>query len=188
MLKKIALALGAVLLALVAVVAMQPSSFVIERSAAIDAPPGVAYRHIENLRAWEAWNPWQKLDPELKSSYAGPEAGVGATSSWEGPNAGKGRMTIGAVKPDQEVEIELEFLAPVAATNRALFTLTPAQGATRVTWRMEGRNGFVAKALGLVMDMDQMVGGEFEKGLASLKALAEADARKRAASAPGNEG
>ena len=188
MLKKIALALGAVLLLLVAVVAMQPSAFRVERSAAIDAPPEVVYRHIENLRAWEAWNPWQKLDPQMKSRYAGPEAGVGAITSWEGPNAGKGRMTITSVKPNQEVEIELEFLAPMAATNRALFTLTPAQGATRVTWLMEGRNGFAAKAIGLVMDMDAMIGAEFEKGLASMKALAEADARRSVASAPANEG
>ena len=182
MLKKIVLALVAILVVLVAVVAMQPSSFSIERAAAIEAPPEVVYDHIENLRAWEAWNPWAKMDPQMTSSYAGPEAGVGASSSWEGPDAGKGRMTITAVKPDREVEILLEFLAPFEATNRALFTLTPAAGATRVTWRMEGTNGFVAKALGLVMDMDEMVGGEFEKGLASMRALAEADAQKRAAS------
>jgi hypothetical protein len=186
-LKKIALALVAVIVLLVAVVAMQPSTFRIERSAAIEAPPDVVYRHIENLRAWEAWNPWQKLDPEMKSRYAGPEAGVGASTSWEGPNAGTGRMTITAVKPNREVEIELEFLAPMAATNRALFTLVPERGATRVSWLMEGRNGFAAKAVGLVMDMDQMIGGEFEKGLASMKALAEADARKRAGSF-GSEG
>ena len=96
-------------------------------------------------------------------------------------------MTITAVKPDREVEIAIEFLAPMAATNRALFTLTPAGAATRVTWRMEGTNGFVAKAIGLVMNMDEMVGGEFEKGLASMKALAEADARKRAAGPSGNQ-
>jgi hypothetical protein len=178
--KKIALGLAALFAVLVAVIAMQPSSFRIERSATIEAPPGVVYGQIQNLRAWEAWNPWQKLDPEMTTQYAGPEGGVGASSSWEGPNAGKGRMTIVAVKPDQEVEIKLEFLAPMAATNRALFTLTPAERATRVSWSMEGTNGFVAKAFGLVMDMDQMIGGEFEKGLASMKALAEADAASRA--------
>ena len=173
---------------LAAIVAMQPSSFSVERSAAIAAPADVVYDHIENLRAWEAWNPWAKLDPQMKSRYAGPEAGVGASSSWEGPNAGKGRMTITSVKPDREVEIKLEFMAPMEATDRALFTLTPAEGATRVTWRMEGRNGFVGKAFGLVMDMDQMVGSEFEKGLAAMKTVAEADARSRAASPTGDEG
>jgi uncharacterized protein YndB with AHSA1/START domain len=188
LLKKIALALGALLALLVVVIAMQPSSFAIERSAEIEAPPEVVYRHIENLRAWEAWNPWQKLDPEMKTSYAGPEAGVGASSSWDGPNAGKGRMTITGVKPGREVEVELEFLAPMAATNRALFALAPSGTGTRVTWRMEGTNGFAAKAIGLVMDMDQMVGSEFEKGLASMKTLAEADARKPAAGFLGSGG
>jgi uncharacterized protein YndB with AHSA1/START domain len=176
LLKKIALALGALLALLAAVVAMQPSAFAIERSAEIGAPPEVVYRHIENLRAWEAWNPWAKIDPEMATRYAGPEAGLGASSAWDGPNAGKGRMTITGVKPGREVEVELEFLEPMAATNRALFTLAPSGPGTRVTWRMEGHNGFAGKAVALVMDMDQMVGSEFEKGLASMKTVAESDA------------
>jgi hypothetical protein len=164
---------------LVAVIAMQPSSFSIERSAAIEAPPDIVYGHIENLRAMNAWSPWAKMDPQMKITYQGPEVGVGASSSWEGPESGKGRMTITAVKPNQEVDIKLEFMAPMEATNRALFTLAPSDGATRVTWRMEGTNGFVGKAFALAMNMDEMVGGEFERGLASLKTLAEADAAKR---------
>jgi uncharacterized protein YndB with AHSA1/START domain len=187
-LKKIALALVAIVLLLVAVVAMQPSSFAVERSLTMAAPPEVVYEHIENLRAFDVWNPFSKMDPQMKTSYAGPEAGVGASSSWEGPEMGKGSMTITAVKPDREVEIRLDFLAPMEATNHARFTLTPADGGTRVTWRMEGTNNFVGKAFSLVVDMDEMVGGEFAKGLESMKVLAEADARKRAASSPGSAG
>lgn len=117
----------------------------------------------------------------MKSSYQGPGAGVGAITSWDGLQAGKGRMTITAVQPNQAVDIKLEFLAPMQATNRALFTLTPSGDATNVTWRMEGTNGFAGKAFALLMNMDEMVGGDFEHGLASLKTLAEADAAKHKA-------
>jgi len=179
--KKIALALGAILVILVAVIAMQPSAFTVERSAAIEAPAEIVFGHIQNLRAMDAWMPWAKIDPQMKTLYEGPEAGVGARSSWEGPEMGKGRIRITAVKPDHEVEMKLEMLAPMQATNRVLFSLGSTAEGTDVTWRMEGSNGFVGKAFSLFTDMDAMVGGEFAKGLASLKALAEAEAARRKA-------
>lgn len=179
MLRKIALGLGAVVGVLVAAIAMQPSSFTVERSAAIEAPADIVYGHIQNLRAMDAWSPWARMDPQMEIAYEGPEAGVGARSSWEGPQMGKGRLNITAVKPDQEVDLEREMMAPVKATHRVVFTLASTGGATNVTWRMDGTNGFVGKALAPFMDMDEMVGDPFERGLASLKTLAEADAAKR---------
>jgi hypothetical protein len=127
----------------------------------------------------DAWSPWAKMDPQMKIAYEGPEAGVGARSSWEGPEMGTGRLTITAVKPDQEVEMKLEMLAPMQATNRILFTLVPTGGATQVTWHMDGAQNFVGKALSLVMDMDTMVGVPFENGLASLKMVAESETARR---------
>jgi len=177
--KKIALGLGAIAVVLVAVIAMQPSSFTIERSTSIEAPAGIVYGHIQNLRAMDAWSPWARMDPQMKIAYEGPEAGVGARSSWEGPQMGKGRLTVTAVRPDQEIEMELEMMTPVQATNRILFTLASTGGATHVTWRMDGTNGFVGKALGLFMNMEEMVGGPFESGLASLKRVAEAEESAR---------
>jgi len=179
--KRIALGLGAIVVVLVAVIAMQPASFAIERSATIEAPPAIVYGHIQNLRAMDKWSPWVRMDPQMKVAYEGPEVGVGSRSSWEGPQMGKGRLTITAVKPDHEIEMRLEMLAPIEATNHILFTLVPTAGATRVTWHMDGANGFVGKALGLLMSMDEMVGGPFEQGLASLAATAEADAQKSTA-------
>jgi hypothetical protein len=178
LIKKILAALAAIVAMLVVVVAMQPSSFAVERSTAIAAPADVVYDHIESLRAMDVWSPWAKMDPQMKIVYDGPDVGVGARSSWEGPRMGTGRLRITAVKPDREVELELGMLKPVEATNRVLFTLAPVDAATRVTWRMEGQNGFVGKAFSLLMNPDRMVGGEFEKGLASLKAVAEADASR----------
>ena len=174
------IALGALIVGAAAAtfVATRPAEFVVERSALIAASPGVVYDHIASLRAMDVWSPWVRMDPKLEIAYTGPESGVGARSSWEGPEMGAGRLTVTAVKPDREVEMQLEMLSPMAATNRILFTLVPATGGTQVTWRMEGRNGFVGKAFGLFMDMDGMVGGPFEQGLAALRGVAEADAAK----------
>ena len=175
MLKKLALALGVLVAILIVYIAMQPSSFSIERSAVIEAPPDVVIAHIENLQAMDAWSPWAKMDPEMKIVYDGAYSGVSATSSWEGPKMGKGRLTVTAVKPGREVEMQLDMLSPMAASNRILFTLSPLGAATEVTWRMEGDQNFVGKALSLVMSMDEMVGVPFENGLAALKSVAESE-------------
>ena len=177
MLRIIALIVVAGLVILSVAIALRPSAFAIERTVEIQAPSEVIYVHIQSPRAMNEWSPFAKGDPKMTIRYDGPEAGVGASSSWDSPQMGKGRMTVSDVKPNREVGLELEFLAPLRATNRGLFTLAPDGEVTRVTWRMEGQNGFVQKAFGLFMNMDKMVGGEFEKGLASLKTVAEGEAR-----------
>ena len=175
--KKIASGVGVLVVALLGVIALQPAAFTVERSARIAAPAEVVYAHIENLRLMDEWQPFAKMDPQLKLEYAGPEAGVGARSSWEGPQMGRGRISVTAAQPVEQVEMKLEMLSPMPATNRILFTLSPAGGGTEVTWRMDGRNGFVGKAFALFGDVDAMLGGEFEKGLAALAALVEAGPR-----------
>jgi len=180
MFKKIALVIGALVALLLVVIALQPSTFAIERSAEIEAPPDIVFAHLDGARALDVWSPWVKMDPKVKLTHEGPESGVGSSESWEGPEMGAGRLTVTSVQPDQQVELKLEFTKPMAATHVARFTLTPTTDATRVTWRMEGTNNFVGKAASLVMNMDVMVGGTFERGLADLKTLAEADAKERA--------
>jgi hypothetical protein len=174
--KKIALGVAAALLVFVGVVAMQPSSFDVSRSAIVRAPADVVYRHIESLRAMDVWSPYAHMDPQLKLSYDGPESGAGARSSWVGPQMGTGSLTVTRVVPDREVEMSLDMLTPMEAHNRILFTLVPKDGATEVTWRMQGRSGFLGKAIGLFVHMDGMVGGQFEEGLAALQKVAENDA------------
>jgi len=181
--KAIALVFGALVVLLLAVIAMQPSTFAIERATEIAAPPDVVYAHIDSPKAMDVWSPWVKMDPNQTLTHEGPESGVGAGESWEGPQIGAGRLTITGAKPNEEVEMRLEFTKPMRATNRAAFTLAPAGEGTRMTWRMEGTNNFVGKAASLVMNMDETVGGRFEQGLASLKTLAEADAKERAEAA-----
>lgn len=187
MLRRIALGGVALVVALAFFIAMQPADFAIVRSATIQAPAEAIYPRIQDLRAMNEWSPFAKMDPALKITYDGPAAGVGASSAWEGPEAGKGRQTITAVKPNQEVEIRLDFLEPVEATNRAVFTLTPAAGGgTTVGWRMEGERGFAGKAFAVLSGMDGAIGEEFEKGLAALKALAEAKRQEAGAPVPGD--
>ncbi len=175
----ILIALAVVILLFVGVVAMRPADFRITRSTNIAAPPGVAFAQVNDFHNWKAWSPWAKLDPEMKETFEGQSSGTGAIYAWEGNNkVGQGRMTILDSHPGDQIRIKLEFIKPFAATNTAEFTFKPEGDGTSVTWSMFGKNAFMAKAFGLFMNMDKMVGGDFEKGLAQMKTVAESTAKK----------
>ncbi|QJE96410.1 SRPBCC family protein [Luteolibacter luteus] len=177
MLKKILIGLAVVLLVLIVVIAMQPSDFRISRSAAIPAPPATVFAEVNELKNWEGWSPWAKMDPSMKQTYEGPAAGTGAISHWAGNSqVGEGQMTITESKPDELVRIKLDFIKPMAATNDVQFDFKPQGTETLVTWTMSGKSNFVGKAFGLFMDMEKMLGGQFEQGLAQLKTAATAKA------------
>ena len=157
-----------------AIVALQPSDFRIERSATMAAPPPAVFAQVNDFQKWQAWSPWEKLDPALKRSYEGPAAGAGAQYAWVGnKDVGEGRMTILESRPGERVRIKLEFFKPFAATNTAEFSFQPQPGGTRVTWSMAGQNNVIARAVCMFMNMDRMVGGQFEQGLAQMKAIVE---------------
>ena len=184
MFKKIALVVLAILVILAVVIATRPAAFRIQRSANIDAPAEVVFANLNDFHAWPQWSPWAKLDPNMKTTYSGSASGPGASYSWAGDSkVGEGKMTIKESKPNQSVTIDLEFIAPMKAQNLAVFTLKPAGQGVNVDWTMTGENGFMGKAFSMVMDMDKMVGDDFQKGLASLKAVSETDAKKREADA-----
>lgn len=172
--KKFALAVAVVVAVFVVVVSIQPSVFTVERSAVMAASPDAVFDQVNQLQRWPAWSPWAAKDPDMKQTYAGPDSGVGASSTWAGnQEVGEGRMTIVASEPGALVRIRLEFLKPFESVSESQFVFLPAEGGTLVTWTMTGQNNFAGKAFSLLMDMDAMVGGDFEKGLASLKALVE---------------
>jgi hypothetical protein len=172
--KKILIGLAALVAILLVVVALQPDSFRIARSATMAAPPEAVFAQVNDFHNWGGWNPWQKIDPAAKYTYSGADSGPGAKFAWDGnADVGAGRMTITDSEPPRRVAIELEFLRPFAATNQAEFTFEPQGAGTLVTWSMTGVNTFLSKAIGLVLDMDRMVGGQFEKGLADMKAIVE---------------
>ncbi len=180
-LPKIALGAGVLVAALVGVIAMQPAEFKVQRSTSVSAPPDVVFSHINDFHQWEAWSPWAKIDPQMKTTYTGPETGVGAAYAWDGNDeVGSGKMTIKGSTPPAEVVIDLHFLTPFEAENITTFTVSPEGEGSKVVWAMTGHNNFMSKAFGLVMPMDKMVGGDFEKGLAAMKQVTEADAKRLA--------
>ena len=183
---KIFLALAMIVAVLAVVVAIQPAEFRVERTATMAAPAPVVFAQVNDLHKWEAWSPWAKLDPAMKQSYSGASAGEGAVYEWNGNSeVGEGRTTITESREDELVKIKLEFVRPFACSNDVAFTFKPAGDQTAVTWAMSGHKNFMAKAIHLFINMDKMCGGQFEKGLADLKTVAESTPeRTLAATAP----
>jgi len=163
-----------VIVLLLLAITTRPSTFHIERAITIAAPPESAFAQVNDFHAWGAWSPWEKIDPQMKRTFAGAPSGTGAIHAWnDNREIGEGRMTIVTSDEPSRVAIKLEFFEPFAATNDATFTFAPAPHGTKVTWAMDGRNNFMGKAISLVMNMDRMIGGNFERGLADLKTVAE---------------
>jgi len=141
----------------------------------MSAPASEVFAQVNDFRKWQAWSPWEKQDPNLNRSYEGAPAGSGSIYSWSGnKQVGEGRMTLAESRPSDLIKITIEFLRPFKATNDVEFTFKPEGNQTTVTWSMIGRKNFLFKAFGLFMNMDKMVGGDFEKGLANMKAMVEA--------------
>jgi uncharacterized protein YndB with AHSA1/START domain len=178
MLKKILIVVALIIVVLIVVIATRPADFRVTRSATISAAPEAIFPHVNELKKWDSWSPWMKLDPNAKSTFEGPPAGTGASMSWAGDsNVGEGKMTITESRPGELVRFKLEFYKPMAGTSDAEFTFKPVGKETTVTWTMTGKNSFMAKAISLVIDCDKMVGDQFEKGLTSMKVIAEGAAK-----------
>jgi len=175
MLKKILIALVIIVAGLALVIALQPATFRVTRTATIAAAPADVFALVNDFRNWDAWSPWAKLDPAMKTSYAGSPSGQGAVYSWVGnSDVGEGSMTITDSQPASRVNIRLEFIKPFASVADNLFEFAPAAAGTTVTWTMSGDNNFLSKAFCLFTGgMDGMIGPDFEKGLAQMKAVAE---------------
>ncbi len=180
MIKKIlkVIAVIAIIIAAFAVyVALQPAEFRIERTATIAAAPADVFAQVNDLHNWQAWSPWAKLDPQAKVAFEGAPAGQGAVFTWSGnDDVGEGRMTLAESRPNELVRIDVAFVKPFEGGNVSEFAFKPDGQQTAVTWTMSGRNGFIGKAMCLFVDMNKMLGGDMEKGLAQMKAVAEAAA------------
>ena len=174
MLIKILIGLAVMVVVFLIFVATRPADFRVTRSATMSAPPAIVFAQVNDLHKWEAWNPWLKLDPSCKMTYEGPPAGTGAGYTWAGNNkVGEGHMTITESRPNDFIRLNLEFLKPFKANNTAEFTFKTEGNQTAVVWSMVGKRNFMFKMVGLFMDTDKMVGGDFERGLADLKSVAE---------------
>ena len=173
MLKKIAIVVVLLLAVVLGLAAAKPDTFQVQRSATIKAPPEKIFPYLNDFHRWDAWSPWEKMDPAMKRTYSGTDKGKGAVYEWEGNDkVGKGRMEMTESSPSKVV-IKLDFLKPFEAHNTAEFTLQPQGDSTNVTWLMHGPAPFISKLIQVFCSMDTMVGKEFETGLASLTAAAE---------------
>ena len=142
------------------------STYTVQRTRRVDAPPGRVYGLIADFHEWPKWSPWEDADPDLRRDYSGAASGRGAVYSWSGNRkAGKGRMEIVDVDDDRRVDLDLSFERPFTSESRISFLLTPAGDGTDVTWQMTGTRPLLMRLAGPLLDMDKLVGKDFEKGL-----------------------
>ena len=175
MLLKVLIVVAGIIVLFAIIVALQPSDFRVTRSAIMSAPAPAVFAQVNDFHKWEAWNPWGKIDPAMKQTYEGAPTGTGAVYTWIGnKEVGEGRMTIVESRPSDLIRIKMEFFKPFAGISTAEFTFKPESKQTAVTWSMSGDKNFMAKAIHLFINMDKMIGGQFEKGLAEMKSIVEA--------------
>jgi uncharacterized protein YndB with AHSA1/START domain len=174
MIKKIGIAVVVLLAALLIYAATQPDTFRIQRATSIKAPPEKIFAVLNDFLRWEAWSPWEKKDPAMKRTFSAVTGGKGAVYAWEGNrDVGQGRMEIAESVAPSKVAIKLDFVKPFETHNIVEFTLEPKADSTNVTWTMQGPMPYISKLITVFVNMDSMVGKDFEAGLANLKAVAE---------------
>lgn len=175
MIKKVLLVLAAVVALFLVVVAMRPADFHVQRSATLPASPAALFDQVNDHHKFTVWNPFMKLDPNVKNTYSGPDAGVGAVCGWEGnSDIGAGSCTIIESRPGELVRCRMDWKRPMEGTSTVDFSFKPEGGKTVVTWAMYGKNNFMGKLVSLFMDCDKICGPQFEKGLADMGAAAAA--------------
>jgi hypothetical protein len=173
-LKRLGIGVVLLLAGFAVVVWMQPDDYRLTRSAVIAAPATAIFPHVNDLRQWDDWSPWAKLDPSAHVTFSGPQSGVGAAFAWDGNDKiGTGTMTITESKPNERIATRTDFVKPFAGTSNSDFVFSEAGGQTNVIWTMAGTHNFIGKAICLVMSMERMVGPDFERGLAQLKRVSE---------------
>jgi hypothetical protein len=175
----VAVIVALAVLVVLALAAMKPNVFRVARLVRIKAPPQILYPYVADFHRWIEWSPYDARDAGLKRTYDGEPSGVGAAYGWEGAKLGTGRMRIVEAAPPRHIAIDLMVVRPFKARNTAEFTFEllndPDLGhCTAVTWSMHGPVSFMSKVMGVFIDMDRMIGKDFEKGLLALKGLAEA--------------
>lgn len=176
MLKKILLAVALAIGVFAVYIAVLPSEFSVARSTVIAAPPEQIFQHVNDLKKWNDWSPWAKRDPNAKMTYEGPVSGEGAISKWDGnEDVGKGQMTIITSEPASTIELRLDFERPFTDTSDVGFEFDPSADGTKVTWTLAGHQNYMERAMFTLMglDMDEMIGKDYELGLANLKRVVE---------------
>ncbi len=163
-----------IIIAFLLFVSARPNTFSLVRSADIKAPPERVFAQINDFKNWKSWSPWEKMDPNMTRTYGGVTSGKGAKYSWIGnKQVGEGNMEITHSQPFTNMQLDLNFLKPFKASNVTEFTLTPSAAGTNIKWEMRGPLNLMMKLMHMFMNMDSMVGKDFDQGLANLRALVE---------------
>ena len=178
MIKKIVLiVVGVVVVAIVAILgiaATKPDRMHVERSTSINATPEAVFPHINNMKKSVAWSPWEELDPKMQRAFKGPEEGVGARYEWKGNDeVGEGSLEITESRPPSQVKLNLHFITPFAGDSVVIYNIEPEASGTKVTWSMDGENAFMCKVMQVFMNVEEMCGQQFDKGLSKLKTIVE---------------
>lgn len=170
----IAVVLAVAIAVVLILAATKPDQFAVQRSATVRAPPEKIFALINDFHQWGSWSPYEHKDPAMKRTFSGAESGKGAVYAWDGDkNVGTGRMEIIETSVPSKIVIKLDFYTPFEAHNMAEFTMLPQGDATSVSWRMHGPAPFMARIMHVFINIDKMVGKDFEAGLANLKRLTE---------------
>ncbi|MDO5505973.1 MAG: SRPBCC family protein [Pseudoxanthomonas suwonensis] len=175
MFKKIVFILLLLIGLLLVVAWTRPDTYTVERSGHAPAPPAQVFAMVGDFRNWPRWSPWEQLDPDMQRVFSVPQGNVGASYDWIGDDqAGKGRMRILDAEPDRRLSVSLDFIEPMASSNRMDFAFLPEAGGTQVTWRMEGQHSFPTKVMSVFTSFDRLIGRDFEQGLQNLAREAHA--------------
>jgi uncharacterized protein YndB with AHSA1/START domain len=174
MLKKIAIGLALLIAVVMVLATQQPDTFSVVRTTSVKATPDKVFAAINDFHNWDSWSPWAKLDPAMKTTYSGAASGPGAVYEWTGnSDVGSGRMEITEASAPSKVTIKLDFITPIEGHNMTTFDMIPSGEMTNVTWTMTGPMPFASKVMSVFTTMDALIGGDFEKGLATLKTVSE---------------
>lgn len=174
--KKILMGLGLILAGFVIVAAVKSEDYLIKRDIVINAKPEAIFSIIVNTKKTDSWMPWKETDPNIQMSYSGPEEGVGAISSWDSPGQmGTGKAEVVGIVPNQSVQTKITYTKPMVMNQDSEFILTPMGENTQMTWKVTGKQPFIARLMCALTftDVDKYVGGMFEKGLQKLKSMVE---------------
>lgn len=175
MLDTIAIVVAVLFGALLVYAATRPDLFHVRRSISIKASPERIFALINDFHNWDAWSPYEKMDPAMKRIFHGTHRGNGAVYEWESESnkPGTGRMEIIESSPQSKIVIQLDLAKPLETINIVEFTLASEGDETIVIWDMHGPNPYIGKLMGIFYDRDSMVGKDFEQGLINLKTIAE---------------
>jgi len=170
----IAVILAVIIAAILILAATKPATLRVQRAISINAPPERIFSLISDFHQWLSWSPYEQKDPAMKRTYSGAERGKGAVYAWDGDkNVGSGRMEILETSAPQKIVIKLDFFTPFEGHNTAEFTMLPQGDGTHVTWLMHGPANFMSRLIQVFINLDKMIGKDFEAGLANLKTLTE---------------